>query len=748
MIKQVKQVLAIAFVFAFVNTIAEQKTKNEDNYKITEFRIDNSSITVSGGNVVFSDNSTFNMSVQITGNVSTINTVALELIGKDIKGNPWIVSAPAKYNATSGYFEATTKVNAKFDNPFLAGETNCEVVNIYGDKKSTSQVIKPTCLKTNFAILLNGSASPSACGGECWSFSKSGDTSSDPLNFVNLGDLYMTKSYEFGNSKLINGVVWGVVAKKGNKPNFIDRLIQWGEVNATANITLTDAKGGVVTVMSKSSNKGLVGQYSFDDSYGLDRSTLKVTGIQLVITNSCKETFKLNARYKQDQSAGSTDSNQLTEIWTLDQRAKDKECKTQPKVNKVNVVCDFAVDRGICLFNGQKPVLISTDIDAATTALEQVSLEISVADCKGNKKVFNSTSYFNGLTGEYDAIFSLPPTKDCMWSLLDITVNAKTSCGGLLSYTQSALLNAPFKSFELMLNGTKRPAKYGQCMIFSKVSGSDDQIVKIDDLSVTQTYTENKETNTAIFGVVLGLNNTKKEVDTPISLLESILTWGEATLSATIIIEDENGKTETKTAKYNSEGGLHFITDRFAAGHIRSPRIKQIDLQIINTCADIFNLQTEYKSGYDETAKTWTEVWDIQQKTQEECGTNYQFANASNVNVPNEKTTLSMAFSIALMAKSDIPESMNIIAEISNCKNEVKYISIAMTVDPKTGEWIGAEGFLQSQDCPWSLVGVKGLLVNTCGDKVLINSSVGELKYKAGMNIFVAKLNFKTTSEN
>lgn len=453
-----KTLLTITFAFLFGIQTQAQKDKNNSKHIVSEFRIDNSTITVSGGNVIFSDNSQINLNALINDNNNSFLNVALELVGKDIKGNKWIVSAPAKLNEKTGYYEATTKVNATYDNPFIAGEVNCIVT--------------------------------------------------DPI------------------------------------------------------------------------------------------SGRTITSVTFIIISS---------------------------------------------QNKV-------------------------------------------------------------------AIF---------------------------------------------INGHKSPVKFGQCWVFSKSTGGNGNIVCLDELSVTQTYSEDPKTHYDNLDIVLQINDC---FQARTGVLESLLTWGEATMSATVTVEYENGKTETKTiqAKFDSEKGSHFLTDQFAGGHIRTPRITKIELNITNTCNEVFTLETEYQSGYTEPTSNfhvWTEIWSIQQKTKavDVCDVKYK-AEKTTININDEKEIISIYNTVTFKENSDIPASVKAIVEMVNCKNEAVYIAVAMKSDEKEPWfWSSSQAIYQKTDCPLTFVGIKYIALSPCGEEINGEAIIPEGKLnkpRTGMRIFVAKLNFSTTSED
>ncbi|MFM9944932.1 MAG: pentapeptide repeat-containing protein, partial [Bacteroidia bacterium] len=203
--KQITKALFLTLLMCFfLSSIYAQKEKKDcKKYNVTELRIDNSTIIVTGGDLIFSDNSAFKMGVLIEDNSNAVAEVVLELIGKDSKGNKRTESFETKLNQKTGFYESTVSLKASYDNGFISSETNCTITNKCGDKTSTTQSFATETTKEGFEIYLNGYKKPVKYG-QCWVFARnSGNTNSGDGNigsnntgegnrFVNLGDLSVT----------------------------------------------------------------------------------------------------------------------------------------------------------------------------------------------------------------------------------------------------------------------------------------------------------------------------------------------------------------------------------------------------------------------------------------------------------------------------------------------------------------------------------------------------------------------------
>lgn len=401
--------------------------------------------------------------------------------------------------------------------------------------------------------------------------------------------------------------------------------------------------------------------------------------------------------------------------------AQGNKCKGTPKLKNANIICDLTVDKGICLFNGQK-VSVVVELKNAAIELSQVSLEIDANDCKGNPKTFASKAKLNSETGEYTAEFDIPSSKDCLWTLDSLRGKFTNNCGESFTYTQSARADAEFTNFAILLNGHSRPAKYGQCMVFSGKTSDTTKTVRIKGLEVKYEVKKDEKTGGYIYGIVIGFNNTKEDKPQPI---EAMIAWGMVDLYATYTLTDEDGKTETRKghfgAKQNWNGGriLHTVGDSYPSGHIRGRRLTTIFINGVNDCGAKFNLETAYENGYNEkdTTSTWTENWNVEQYFTDECESKIH-VNYEAAIVAHEGGLYLVQLELGSGNGVDIASAIVVNLELTDCSGNVKYVDIKMTYNEKTKSYTGSLAMPEGKGCNWKTTDVKMTVYNQCGDKV------------------------------
>lgn len=99
----------------------------------------------------------------------------------------------------------------------------------------------------------------------------------------------------------------------------------------------------------------------------------------------------------------------------------------------------------------------------------------------------------------------------------------------------------------------------------------------------------------------------------------------------------------------------------------------------------------------------------------EACSDKFKVDDA-NVVITNDKSYLSGYFAIRLDATSDVPTTMKVIMEISDCKSNVSYISTPMVLDAKANLWVGKGGIPQLLGCNYNEKSLTLVITNECGE--------------------------------
>lgn len=100
----------------------------------------------------------------------------------------------------------------------------------------------------------------------------------------------------------------------------------------------------------------------------------------------------------------------------------------------------------------------------------------------------------------------------------------------------------------------------------------------------------------------------------------------------------------------------------------------------------------------------------------------------TNIVITNDKSYLSGYFTLQFEKGSDMPTTMKVVMEISDCKGNISFISIPMSMDVKTGLWIGKGGIAQLPGCNYSEGNMTLIISNECGE---LFSAEDENDYKS-----------------
>jgi len=377
------------------------------------------------------------------------------------------------------------------------------------------------------------------------------------------------------------------------------------------------------------------------------------------------------------------------------------------------VSSSFNVEGGNMQFKSNSTVDVEMSVVDKKGAIISMEIGLLVYDDKGNKTKFTSAAKLNVKTGLFEAQIKLSSKYDADFVGGEANCDLLNTSGDKRSVTQSLAKDADFTNFEILLNGHKRPAKYGQCWVFASTSSNSSSFIDLKDLDVECTISKDAN-GKPIFGAVLGLNTTQNDKAVPLS---DVLEWGQVSAIAVVTISNDEGQSYTMKIQPRGLFGKWTFDDSRSIDNSKTPwNISNIDFQFTNSCKETFDVKTEYKKGRDNSTwsfHVWNERWKINQTRYDNFAIDIVSVGRGDI-----KGTFGITFEFAFESGSATPKSVVTIAEIVNCKGEVKYIEIKMTYNAKTGNWYGAEQFTQVKECIWALSNMRTKVTNDAGDVI------------------------------
>jgi hypothetical protein len=339
---------------------------------------------------------------------------------------------------------------------------------------------------------------------------------------------------------------------------------------------------------------------------------------------------------------------------------------------------------------------------------------LSGTDKKGNKISVSSESKFSKYHLIYKNELLMEGSEENPISITNIEVITMYSDNTKDSESQSIFGNNKKTSFAVLLNGYKKPSKYGQCMVFSKSSSEDCNFIKLDSFTTVQSAAYNKEKNTTT--VRLRINPESKQEK---KNLNALTAWGMIDIGASVVFKTANGKkrTETLFQAWDNELEQYYLMTEF---NVDGNEISSLE-EVILICSDIINNETpeeirarfiNEKTSTSGNVTTTDGLWApvLKEKTKEKYVISKGYIELSKT---SNITTISTNF--ALKAGSSIPTKLTINLEIIGCDNTKSYIDIKLNYDSKTGVFSGTSLFDINGKCDYTIGGFTATVTNSCG---------------------------------
>lgn len=526
--------------------------------------------------------------------------------------------------------------------------------------------------------------------GQCWVFSSL--LSKDKNSVEGFNEINVVQS---DKSSSVYTIVISLAKNKEDKAIPLATALETVEVSGVSNVTIVDGDGKRITAELKALYNKETGQMEF--TYSTKKPStgfeMYVEDIKFKITNTCKQSFDFEA-------------NRTWKKADNEFQAKVNQVGSDPCSNKFNiktisykgVPCDMTTDRGICLFNGQKTVTMSFGLDETNSIAASVEAEITVTDCKGSNKNLKLNAKLNIKTGLYEADFTVPATDACYFQLLRTLITVKNQCNET-------------KLFSADMSEVARNADKTGWDIEAQVGEDYADKLKIEYLHLNGS------------GISISGGNIEIKDNSTISMRLAtpprFTKFGGAKVLLTLV--DSKGAIYTFPANFDIQikSGYYETNITIPANNGYARKIKNIEISIdvFGGSARIYyaNLNSAQNGGPSGTTDEGIMIHDFG-KAIDLCNVKYKL-NDVNDDIQDKNGYLSLLFSMSFENGSDTPVIVNLMVELTNCKDEVKYIKLALKFDVKTGMWVTKESLLQDKECPMVITRFLLAATSPCSEK-------------------------------
>lgn len=556
------------------------------------------------------------------------------------------------------------------------------------------------------ATLLSFSINAQAKGNNCWTFADKTNEKAQKLDF---NQVFVKDTTVKLRGAAIFAVVIGLNTTKEKPNELLYKLINNGSLYTEVAVTLTSPDGENAEVLFRFPPNGQQSVvFTFDEKF--NRWKCEDDGLKISHTNLCGQTHHFKVAYV----GGKTDWQAVDATY---QEKTSGACNTNFKLNTLDFSSSsISITGGNLEMKGDASVSITGSIIYNKPRISQVIVILKGIDGRGKEAVFEGAADFNPNTGAFE--LNAKPAKKFDTEF----VMGESQCMIINFCGDTVLLNGSYEpnkgEYAMTFNQTQRPAKYGQCWVFAGKVSDTTQKVNIGDMALNYEIIKDSKTGYFQNAVVLELKGKKENKAHP---LAEMVQWGAATAVVEYEITDSKGNTARYKGQFNNHYGAlqHYHAMAPEPGFNRKNRITKATITVVNACGTSFILETVYKDGYDEedTAAHWTENWKIKQTFTDACESNVKlkYSNAASAHVGGLFTT---QFELAKGENADVAGAIVLNVEITNCKDEVKYIEVKMTYNEKTQTYTGSMGIPEDKNCTWSATDLKMTVYNQCGDEV------------------------------
>lgn len=380
-----------------------------------------------------------------------------------------------------------------------------------------------------------------------------------------------------------------------------------------------------------------------------------------------------------------------------------------------------SINGGSILINDNSTITITSGSTIFNSIANPVSITFLGRDGRGASARYELTLTPEFGTGAINQNFTMGKNNGS-FTITSAEVVIGSFCGTKTNLSGSYDGKDSRTTFAILFKGNKRPAKYGQCMVFAGKVKDSSLIVRLPDLLADVTvYKESGDKPKPIFGAVLAINSTKKEKAAEIN---AMIAWGTVRPVMRVRYQDDKNTSITRQIDptWDNTSAGYVFADKFAIENESSQwHIDDVSLWLKNDCGDTFLLPAKLKgdggAGGADNYKSWTETWNLIQRFTDQCASDADL-NKPSATAVRVSGLYAVSYSFGLGNNSDMPSAIVINTEIVNCKGDVKYVEAKLKYDSKTGTWTGGFAISDESSCEWKVKDISMKVYNECGNTV------------------------------
>lgn len=695
--------LLFLLVFGMQTISAKENKKDKPNFTVESLNFIHSDLSVTGGNLVFSDDAKLRIESKLNFQDKKIPDslkIKVELIGID--GNNKAYSNAVTYwyypNSPTNGTEIAIKSTPK--NPIKISA----VAHFVDDWQGETGYLKVDGKKTSFAILLNGYKQPQRgmCQtGKCYCLSGYGSGT-----VLKLGNLNTTQTLSINKEKNTSSLAYTIGIDPKNNSDFetIQSLIIWGELQLTAEILIKDEDNKVTKVKAATSFDSKSNSHTISDSYSAGHTrTSRISQITLFFTTPEAYNSAFNTSYVSGYKESTSNFHVWTEVWSVNQ---DNDICQDIKQNHVFLkeTTNSKVAGVVVALNNTKedknsPLVVVLETNEASGAAMELTGLFVWTDNKDQKikNIVPITKDENGLWIFKDSI-AIKDSKNPP-ILESFQIHVTTPCNDKLVFTSV---------FKEKL-GKKNPWDYKVKMLPGE-----------EDYSTKKVRGIRLNNNSGI--IINGGNLEIRDNATITFSVSNFLNKPEEKRIALCCVSYRyaNGESGTETFpwEWSSSSDIYTTTAGFKASDKNPLKIESICLYVINDKNDSILYKTTGEIVYSLDGK---EIILLIEKTEkikynDPCKTKYKLKEVT-YSETNESGIYGLQFAFQFENNSDIPANVAMVVELRNCNGQSVFVKVQLKYDSKTNTYVGGISMGQSKDCPWAFYYGEIAAYNTCNDQ-------------------------------
>lgn len=705
-------VLAILLITNF--TFAQKFDCNR--IVIRTVNVGKTNINIDNGNFVIKDDVAFTVEL---GTIIDNGKGSSASFAANITLNGYYTKSSKKINhsidwtySSSNTTIKVTDLKGSTDDPIVITEVVASIVNQCKETTKETGNFSSSQNKTSFAVLLNGLSNPDrgVCNtGKCFCLSASNTKG----KVLDLGNLKVEQTLSISKEKNTSTLAYQIGFDKNSTKDFemLERLLTWDEIQLTAEVTVTDEKGESKKITTEAKYNEKLGLHFISDQFSAGHQrTQRISKINLIFVNPANDKYNVETAYFLGYKPATSNFHVWNETWLTVQDIDD--CK-EIDLNKV-----FITESVDSKFSSVVIGLNNTKKEDPTP------LELLLNN--ENVVVSGTATWIGGNGKTTTNELKITKTKTGNWTFDDAHAVDDSKKASVLSEIQLDFL-------------TDCNQKISFISVYkSKVSEKSDWDYKVKMSPVANDNPVFQPTNGAQNNVLaltvpatsININSGNFIIKDNVQLNMLLSNTSNGTFDTTKInsgsismqMSEGDGRVfwhwSFPVTTTNPKINTTFDTSKNGALTINSIEIRMVN-DNLDTIVYTYKPSSETgKYGLSLDNKNYVIILEKTEKLKynDPCKTKYKLSEISF----SESTVsglYTMKFSFQFDNKSDHPDAVEMIVQLTDCNGKTQNIKISLKYDSKTDTYTGSQAISQTKSCNWELTYGEIAAYNSCKDQ-------------------------------